>query len=1218
MKLILRAVTSPYDDITKGSVLSHQELDNNQINLKGELIYTGLTNGGILSLKKINGSTIEIPFSGGGSGAEVTGFTFNNGNYNLTIFNSDNTSFTQNLGILSSDMTITGGTYNPANGVGTFTNNSGGTFNVTGFLTGYTDTYIVSGISNNYTGTVTLRKSDNTDIIITGLTSGTSINWYSENTNPPSVAPVATGLSSVAFGNNAEALNGNMFVYGDFAGQNATGSTHSNFIGKWAGQDANNSSNSNFIGQSAGRDAIDTIGSNFLGANVGRNATGSSYSNFFGINSGNGATDANDSNFIGQYAGESAIGASGSTFIGQFAGRDASGATNSNFFGTNVGNGSIGSNNIIIGTNISLPNNTSDAMNLGGILFGTGAYSIISDTPSITGQTNGKIGVGIVTPLEKLHISGNTRVEGGLILKTLTGGTALNNIGVDVDGNVVSGITAYNIFRYFDDNQIVTGTTRRIYRGDAISVTGATAFFSSTHNNGTSFGASVGHIGSIGNTNVSSYLQLFSNTANGTTGPNIIIGSYSGSSSTQAQLNFSATKDATYNGFGTGATNTLLFSFRDSYLLPVAKFNIGTDFIDFLSYPTTRIDTGTTSNYLATDSTGRLTSKPISGLTSGSTTTFTGGTVTGPTNFINGLISNTISATTYYNLPTDVYVTGGTYSNGTTEFTNNTGGTFNVGGYFTSLDDIHTTAFTFNQGTYDLTVFNSDNTFFTQNIGILSSDMTITGGTYNPANGIGTFVNNSGGTFDVSGFLTGQTDTYIVSGTSNSNTGTLTLRRSDNVNITVTGLTSGTSMNWYAENTAAPATKPVATGAGSIAFGNLAEALGSNMFVYGESAGNGALGGASSSNFMGYYAGNGATNASQSNFLGINAGQNSTAASNSNFMGKWAGRDATNASQSNFLGTDAGQGATYAANSNFIGQGAGYFATGASNSNFFGYHTGYLASNVSYSNLFGYGVGNNVGTPIGSNNIIIGTNISLPGSTSNAINLGGVLFGTGTYSTISAIPSITGQTNGRIGIGIVTPLEKLHVSGNTRVEGGLILKTLTGNTAVDNLGIDVNGNVVNGSIISGNTNFTNNLSANTLTSTNIKITLPTITGSTGEIVYFGTGSGLSAGLIYYFNSSGQWTVANATTSTSSKYLIGIALGSSITDGILIKGYAKYSVGNYSSVGTGDILYLGTTNGFFQTTAPSSSSEVVRVIGYCIDSANDIIYFNPDNTWVEIL
>jgi hypothetical protein len=42
--------------------------------------------------------------------------------------------------------------------------------------------------------------------------------------------------------------------------------------------------------------------------------------------------------------------------------------------------------------------------------------------------------------------------------------------------------------------------------------------------------------------------------------------------------------------------------------------------------------------------------------------TFTGGTVTGATQFTNGITANTISATTYFNLPTDIRVTGGTYA----------------------------------------------------------------------------------------------------------------------------------------------------------------------------------------------------------------------------------------------------------------------------------------------------------------------------------------------------------------------------------------------------------------------------------------------------------------------------------------------------------------------------------------------------------------------------
>jgi hypothetical protein len=69
------------------------------------------------------------------------------------------------------------------------------------------------------------------------------------------------------------------------------------------------------------------------------------------------------------------------------------------------------------------------------------------------------------------------------------------------------------------------------------------------------------------------------------------------------------------------------------------------------------------------------------GTVSGDYLPLSGGTVTGGTIFQSGVTANTISATTYYNLPTDVFVTGGTYTSGNVIFTNNTGGTFTVTGF---------------------------------------------------------------------------------------------------------------------------------------------------------------------------------------------------------------------------------------------------------------------------------------------------------------------------------------------------------------------------------------------------------------------------------------------------------------------------------------------------------------------------------------------------------
>jgi hypothetical protein len=100
---------------------------------------------------------------------------------------------------------------------------------------------------------------------------------------------------------------------------------------------------------------------------------------------------------------------------------------------------------------------------------------------------------------------------------------------------------------------------------------------------------------------------------------------------------------------------------------------------------------------------------------------------------------------------------------------------------------------------------------------------------------------------------------------------------------------------------------------------------------------------------------------------------------------------------------------------------------------------------------------------ISSNNIIIGTNISLPNGTDNSINLGGVLFGTGTHSDISGDPSITPISGGRIGIGVVSPTNTLHIYSEAANTSGLRLERLTSASPSSTgklIGVDSSGNVV--------------------------------------------------------------------------------------------------------------------------------------------------------------
>ena len=225
----------------------------------------------------------------------------------------------------------------------------------------------------------------------------------------------------------------------------------------------------------------------------------------------------------------------------------------------------------------------------------------------------------------------------------------------------------------------------------------------------------------------------------------------------------------------------------------------------------------------------------VTGLTTGSTSTvsgeylpLSGGTVTGNTIFTLGLSANTISATTYSNLPTDVRVTGGTYTNGTATFTNNTGGTFNVSGFITGTTDNnqYVTGFTYNNNTFTIgdnsgTTLNATintvtgltvngnltvtgdtllqgltaNTISATTYQNLPTDIRVTGGTY--SNGSTIFTNNTGGTFNVTGFYTGSTDNdrYVTGFTYNNNTFTISDNSGNTFNSTfnvVTGLTANT------------------------------------------------------------------------------------------------------------------------------------------------------------------------------------------------------------------------------------------------------------------------------------------------------------------------------------------------------------------------------------------------------------------------------------------
>ena len=121
----------------------------------------------------------------------------------------------------------------------------------------------------------------------------------------------------------------------------------------------------------------------------------------------------------------------------------------------------------------------------------------------------------------------------------------------------------------------------------------------------------------------------------------------------------------------------------------------------------------------------------------------------------------------------------------------------------------------------------------------------------------------------------------------------------------------------------------------------------------------------------------------------------------------------------------------------------------------------------------------------------------------------------------------------------------------------------------------------------------------------------------GDIVYIGTGS-LTAGKIYYLRTNSAWVEADADGTSTATPLLGVALGSDpSSDGVLLRGMVTLSEEIGGTEAIGNLLYLDTTSGTATVTAPSGSGDIVRVIGYALSTDNDQIWFNPDNSWVEI-
>ena len=131
----------------------------------------------------------------------------------------------------------------------------------------------------------------------------------------------------------------------------------------------------------------------------------------------------------------------------------------------------------------------------------------------------------------------------------------------------------------------------------------------------------------------------------------------------------------------------------------------------------------------------------------------------------------------------------------------------------------------------------------------------------------------------------------------------------------------------------------------------------------------------------------------------------------------------------------------------------------------------------------------------------------------------------------------------------------------------------------------------------------------------------------GDVLYSEVSAAtITFGQLCYRTNTGEWNLADATTNAAaSYYMLGICLktttGTGQATSILIKGFVETTYAAEFKIG--EPQYMSTTAGSMTKTAPTSSGNVVRIIGNTFwttvvnTNGKYILNFNPDNTWIEL-
>ncbi len=131
----------------------------------------------------------------------------------------------------------------------------------------------------------------------------------------------------------------------------------------------------------------------------------------------------------------------------------------------------------------------------------------------------------------------------------------------------------------------------------------------------------------------------------------------------------------------------------------------------------------------------------------------------------------------------------------------------------------------------------------------------------------------------------------------------------------------------------------------------------------------------------------------------------------------------------------------------------------------------------------------------------------------------------------------------------------------------------------------------------------------------------------GRVLRYSPGADdtLTVGQLYFLHTDGTWDQTDAdAVATGATQMLGIGLGNARTAGCLMEGFIRIPSTEILNVpGSGAVdglpVYVSTTAGHLDFTAPSGAGDFVRIVGHAIDddSGDVLIYFNPSNNHVEL-